>query len=271
MNQLGTTLPIPAITLKGVRLHRMTESECVRHVLDELDAGRGGWVVTANLDHLRRLVRDQSYVALCREATLVVADGMPLVWASRLQRTPLPERVAGSNLIWSLTEGASRRGRRVFLLGGTEGTAARTGEIFQSRFPDLRLAGVHFPPFGFERDANAIQTLKDALSEAKPDIIYVALGSPKQEQLIARLRGHVPGAWWLGVGISFSFIAGEVRRAPRWMQRCGLEWVHRLGQEPRRLMRRYLIDDLPFGVSLLASAAGRRLSGGGRSDAAGVR
>ena len=165
---------------------------------------------------------------------------MPLVWASRLQRTPLPERVAGSNLIWSLTAAAAIAGKSVFLLGGMPGTAEKTGKEFQKQFPTFVLAGTYFPPFGFEKDPAEMKKMMDALAAAKPDIIYVALGSPKQEQLIARARAILPAAWWLGVGISFSFIAGEVNRAPRWMQSCGLEWLHRLAQEPRRLARALL-------------------------------
>jgi len=245
---------LPVVTLCGIRLHAVTESQCVDHILNELDAQRGGWVVTPNLDHLRRLVRDDSFATLCGGASLMVADGMPLVWASRLQGTPLPQRVAGSNLISSLSAAAAKRGRRIFLLGGDPGSADRAAAVLQSRHSHLRVVGTLCPPVGFERDEEQLRRLHDAVLAAKPDIIYVALGSPKQELLIDQLREILPGAWWLGVGISFSFLCGQVRRAPRWMQQCGLEWLHRLYQEPRRLAKRYLVDCLPFGVRLLAGA-----------------
>jgi len=125
--------------------------------------------------------------------------------------------------------------------------------------PGLRLAGVNCPPHGFERDAAARERVAVALRNARPDIVYVALGFPKQEMLIRSLRGEMPSVWFLGVGISLSFVAGRVRRAPTWMRKAGLEWLHRLIQEPRRLSRRYLIDGLPFAVRLFVHALRSRL------------
>jgi N-acetylglucosaminyldiphosphoundecaprenol N-acetyl-beta-D-mannosaminyltransferase len=247
------------VRLLGIPIHRTSAADCVAHVLDELDAGRGGMLVTPNLDHLRRLVGEAEFRALYAGAQRVVADGMVLVWAARLQGTPLPERVAGSDLIWSLTRGAAGRGRSVFLLGGDEGMAERAAAVLAERCPGLSIAGHHCPPRGFEEDPRAAADLALALREARPDVIYVGLGSPKQERLIERLRGEHPGAWWLGVGISFSFVTGSVRRAPRWMQRWGLEWTHRLAQEPRRLARRYLVLGLPFALRMFASALAVRL------------
>jgi N-acetylglucosaminyldiphosphoundecaprenol N-acetyl-beta-D-mannosaminyltransferase len=251
---------LPIVTLCGVHLHALTAAGCIAHIMAELHSGRGGWMVTANLDHLRRLVRDPRYGELCRDATLVVADGMPLVWASRLQGTPLPERVAGSDLIWSLSRAAAQAGRSVFLLGGDPGTADAAGKTLMQHFAGLRVAGTYCPEFGFERDPARIESLGQMLVAAQPDIIYVGLGSPKQEELAARLRHRLPTAWWLGVGISFSFVCGRVRRAPPWLRRTGLEWVHRMSQEPKRLAKRYLVHDVPFAVQLGASALRRRVT-----------
>jgi len=258
MSENNTTV-LPSVQVCGVQVHALRESECVAWIGDELAQGRGGWVVTANLDHLRRLVVDGSYAGLCAGATLLVADGMPLIWASRLQGTPLPERVAGSDLISSLTEMAAAKGKSVFLLGGDAGTAEKAAAVLCQRYPNLRVAGTYCPPWGFEDDAAEHKKIVDAVAKARPDIVYVALGSPKQERLIESLRWSCPGAWWMGVGISFSFLCGEVHRAPRWLQRLGLEWLCRLVGEPRRLGRRYLIEGLPFAARLLASAAMRRL------------
>jgi N-acetylglucosaminyldiphosphoundecaprenol N-acetyl-beta-D-mannosaminyltransferase len=250
---------LPTVTLHGVRLHALTEPQTIQEIMNRLARSEGGWVVTANLDHIRRLVLDPSYTQLCAPADLIVADGMPLVWASRLQRTPLPERVAGSSLVWTLTKAAAHHSRSIFLLGGAPGTAERAAQKFRETFPALQIAGLHCPDFGFEKDPAAINSIKQMISDARPDIIFVALGSPKQEKLIAQLRDVAPAAWWIGVGISFSFVCGDVKRAPKWMQRLGLEWIHRLLQEPRRLARRYLVDDLPFVFKLFASALRNRL------------
>jgi N-acetylglucosaminyldiphosphoundecaprenol N-acetyl-beta-D-mannosaminyltransferase len=226
--------------------------------MERLGAGRGGWIITPNVDILRRLCVDEQVRGLAGPADLFVADGMPLIWASRLQGTPLPERVCGSNLIQSLSEAAARSGRSVYLLGGDPGTAEAAGRTLVERFGGLKVAGSHCPPFGFESDERAMVAMENAVVEAGPSIVFVALGFPRQERVIARLRGRLPGAWFVGVGISFSFVSGRVRRAPRWMQRVGLEWVHRMGQEPGRLIRRYLIDDIPFAVRVLCVSLGRR-------------
>lgn len=245
---------LPTITLCGVRLHAITEAQCVEHILDQLEAGRGGMLVTPNLDHLHRCTKNLAFNALVAEADLVVADGMPLVWASRLQGTPLPERVAGSTLISTLSGAAAGRARSVYLLGGSEGTADGAARVLVERFPNLKVAGTYYPPIGFENDSRQMAEIVARLGAAKPDIVYVALGSPKQEKLIARLRQILPEAWWAGVGNSFSFLCGDVRRAPRWMQVSGLEWMHRLYQEPRRLFRRYVIIGLPFAFRMLSRA-----------------
>ncbi len=243
--------------LLGWRFAALSEQQCVEHIVRELGAGRGGWVVTANSDHLRRLVRDQAFAKLCRQASLLVADGMPLVWASRAQGTPLPERVAGSSLICTLSAAAADQGCSVFLLGGEAGTAEQAAEVLGSRYPGLRIAGTCCPWIGQSptRDERDIRAVSGTLTRTQPDIVFVALGSPKQEFVIDRLRGVLPRAWWLGVGISFSYLSGRVRRPPAWMRQAGLEWLGRLVQEPRRLRARYLRDDLPFCISLLLQAA----------------
>ncbi len=251
---------IPVIHLQGARLHAITEQECVDIVMKELDAGRRGSIMTMNLDHLRRFIDDFDYQTLCNKSTLHVADGMPLVWASALQGTPLPERVTGSNLIWSLSQAAAKNGRSIFLLGGQPGTAQFTADTLQSKYEGLKIAGAYCPPFGFEDQPDSFEEMIEVLVKSKPDIIYVALGSPKQEALIEKLESRLPAVWWLGVGISFSFVSGHVARAPKWMQKMGLEWLHRLLQEPSRLAKRYLVDGLPFFIKLQCKSLLRRLS-----------
>jgi N-acetylglucosaminyldiphosphoundecaprenol N-acetyl-beta-D-mannosaminyltransferase len=254
---------LPTVWMRGLRLHALKERQCIDHIMRSLDEGEGGWVVTPNLDFLRRWEREESFRTLLRDADLMVADGMPLVWASRLQGTPLPERVAGSSLIVTLSGEAARRGWSVFLLGGEPdpppGAAADAHAALNRLFPALRTVGWHCPPFGFEDDLQEMATIERQLREARPDIVFVALGSPKQELLIRRIRHLLPQAWWLGVGVSFSFVSGRLRRAPLWMQRAGLEWTHRLVQQPHALLRRYLIQGIPYAIRLLTASALTRM------------
>ncbi len=266
-NHCATKQELPAIALMGLRLHRVTEAQAIAHILAELAAERGGWVVTPNLDHLRRFTQDVQVRQLYATANLSLADGMPLIWASRIRGTPLPGRVPGSGLIWSLSAAAAHAGRSLYFLGGEPGSAEAAAAVLRNRYPNVRITGTDCPPMGFEQSESAMQSLIDRVVSADPDIVYVALGSPKQEWLIGQIHHHLPRAWWLGVGISFSFVAGHVRRAPVWMQRTGLEWLHRLWQEPRRLARRYLVHGLPFAARLLAWSALNRLSSHDRNSA----
>lgn len=249
----------PTVDLPGARLHALTERQVVEHVLAALDGARGGFIVTLNLDHLRRCVRDAGYRDLVARADLAVADGVPLLWATRIAGTPLPGLVAGSNLISSLAAGAAGRARSVYLLGGVPGTADGAAHVLASQSPGLRIAGTQCPPLGFESDAEEMARIRESLAAASPDVVFVALGSPKQEILINRIRSVLPRAWWVGVGISFSYLAGDVRRAPVWMRGCGLEWLHRVASEPRRLARRYLVEGIPFGIRVMSWALARRL------------
>jgi N-acetylglucosaminyldiphosphoundecaprenol N-acetyl-beta-D-mannosaminyltransferase len=241
-----------SVDILNMRLCKVDEPACVMRILAGLALGQGGWVVTSNIDTLRRHVFEPQFRQLIAEATLVVADGMPLVWASKVQGSPLPARVAGASLISSLSAAAAQHGRSVFLLGGDPGTAEAAAAVLQQRSPGLRIAGTWCPPLGFERDAQHLAALRAALQRAAPDIVYVGLSCPKQEWLISQLKGALPASWWLGLGYSFSFLARRTKRAPRWMQDAGMEWLHRLLQEPRRLARRYLVQGVPFVLYVLS-------------------
>jgi N-acetylglucosaminyldiphosphoundecaprenol N-acetyl-beta-D-mannosaminyltransferase len=251
--------PPRTVTLMGLDLAAVTERDTIDHVLQGLVERRGGWICPANLDVLRQWRGSADVRELVAVADLVVADGMPLVWAGELQGSPLPGRVAGSSLIVSLTAAAADAGASVFLLGGNPGTADAAVAELTKTIPQLRLAGTMCPPFGFDRDPRWLDEIERSLLETAPDIVYVGLGFPKQERLIVELRRRLPSTWFVSCGVSFSFVAGEIARAPLMMQRLGLEWLHRMAQEPKRLYRRYLLQGVPFLVQLMSSAVAFRL------------
>jgi N-acetylglucosaminyldiphosphoundecaprenol N-acetyl-beta-D-mannosaminyltransferase len=248
----GTTL------VCDLPIDRVDVEELLDTVFDGLAVGTGGWVVTVNLDILRRAAVDGGARALYGEADVRVADGMPIVWASRVQGRPVPERVTGSGSTWLLAERAAAEGRSLYLLGGAPGAAAAARDVLVGRYRGLDVCGVSSPIVAAEPTADELAPIADELAARRPDVVLVGLGSPKQELVIRALRHRLPGAWFVGVGVTFSFVGGLDRRAPVWMQRAGLEWLHRLGREPRRLARRYLVDDLPFAARLLVDAAARR-------------
>jgi N-acetylglucosaminyldiphosphoundecaprenol N-acetyl-beta-D-mannosaminyltransferase len=254
------------VHLDGTGFDRITEEEVVAVVREAIDLGRGGRILTPNVDILRQAQVDGAVRAYLDDADLVVADGMPLVWASKLSGTPLPERVAGSSLIWSLSRGLAHDARSVFIVGGSPATAGakdgatRAAARLARDCAGLRIAGTLCPPYGFERDAQAYADVCRKVADAEPDLVFVGLGFPKQEAVITRLRAALPQAWFIGCGAAVNFVAGDVDRAPRWMQKTGLEWAHRLGTEPSRLAGRYLKHDAPYAMRLLAGAATTRRS-----------
>lgn len=223
------------------------------HIFTELSEERGGWLITANLDFMRRFHGDLASRELYGQADLSVADGMPLVWAAAIAGNPLPERIAGSTLLLQLVERAAVEQRKVFLLGGEPGAAQIATGVMVDAHPGLQVRHsapmVHSPP-----QENELAEICRDLAQDPPDLLFVGLGSPKQETLIAALRKRFPNTWMVGVGVSFSMAAGMQKRAPLWMQKSGLEWTFRLAQEPGRLARRYLIEDIPFAAVLFGSA-----------------
>lgn len=241
----------PRVRLMGMPIDPVTHAQAIRHIIDSLNSARGGWAITPNLDQLRLYTKNASLRDFYEQAELVLADGMPLLWAARLAGRPLPQRVAGSELIYTLSQAAAQAGRSIFLLGGAPGTAQGAADKLLELYPAIQIKGHHCPPMGFEKVPSEMQRIRELLRQAKPDIVFVGLGFPKQEHLIRAVRSELPAAWFLGIGVSFSFVSGQIHRAPRWLQQIGLEWVHRMAQEPGRLFKRYIIHGLPFAARLL--------------------
>jgi N-acetylglucosaminyldiphosphoundecaprenol N-acetyl-beta-D-mannosaminyltransferase len=232
----------------------ITEAEVADRVALGWARGRGGAIVTANVDIVRAASRDPGLAELVESAEVVVADGMPIVWAGRLAGVPIPERVTGSSLVHSLAGRAAREGRAVYLLGGEPGVPEEAAAALRERYPALRVAGTHSPPFGFDRAEHGLRDVARLVAAARPDLVFVGLGFPKQERAIEEIRSLLPAAWYLGCGAGIPMAAGRFARAPRGLQRVGGEWLHRLALEPRRLARRYLLHDAPFALGLLARA-----------------
>lgn len=253
------TIPAELVRVGTVSVMPMTEAEVADHVTTAWQHGEGGSILTVNVDILRSLSRNSELAALAEDAEIVVADGMPLLWAASLAGYSVPERVTGASLVSTLSEAAAGSARCVYLVGGEPGVPEAAGRALAERFPGLRIAGTDSPPFGFEQDPQQLSALVDRITAARPDLVLIGLGFPKQERLIARLRPLLPSAWMLGCGAGIPFAAGQFRRAPAFLQHIGAEWAHRLLLEPRRLARRYLLHNLPFAVLLLATSAGRRV------------
>jgi N-acetylglucosaminyldiphosphoundecaprenol N-acetyl-beta-D-mannosaminyltransferase len=216
--------------------------------LDEIEAlvarGEGGTVFTPNVDHVVRAERDATFREAYAAARLSLVDGQPLVWASRLVGEALPEKVSGSDLILPLLRRAAERGYRVYLLGGLPGVVEEVAAKV-ARDPGVAIAGLEAPVVGLG-PGPVDDAIVERVRAARPDLVLVALGSPKGELFAHRVAARIRPAVALSIGAGLDFLAGRVRRAPRWVSRAGLEWLFRLALEPRRLARRYLVDDPAF-------------------------
>ncbi|MEV4375421.1 WecB/TagA/CpsF family glycosyltransferase [Streptosporangium sp. NPDC049644] len=248
------------IRVGAVEVMAVSEAELLDHVAAEWRRGRGGAIVTANVDIVRAATRDPDLADLVARSEIVVADGMPVVWAAGLAGPALPCRVTGASLVHSLAGRAARENRSVYLLGGEPGVPEAAARALAGRCPGLRVAGTCSPPFGFDSSPEGVREVVAGVVAAAPDLVLAGLGFPKQERVIAALRAELPGAWYLGCGAGIPMAAGRFRRAPEPVQRVGAEWLYRLALEPRRLARRYLRDDAPFAVALLAGALRTRLT-----------
>jgi len=198
------------------------------------------YVVTPNVDHTILLQKHAEFRQVYEGASLVLADGMPVVLASRLLGKRLPERVSGSDVVPALFAAVTpEKQLRVFLLGAGPGVAARAASAIEKRYPGVLTVGSLSPSFGFESDPTEIEMILDAIAKAKPHVLLIGVGSPKQELWVHRHADRLSANLALCVGATLDFLAGEKARAPRWMRQSGLEWLYRLANEPRRLAGRY--------------------------------
>jgi N-acetylglucosaminyldiphosphoundecaprenol N-acetyl-beta-D-mannosaminyltransferase len=259
--KIGSSPPAGGAVILGTRIDNQRLSEVLERVEQMVARALPGQVITANVDQLVGNRRDPGMRALYRDADLVVPDGVPLLWAARFLKTPLAERVNGTDLMEGICALAARKGLPVFLLGGPQGIADLAARSLCRRFPGLPVVGTYFPDFGFEDRPGESETMRALLRERKPAILFVSLGYPKGVQWIARNLAACGIPVAIEVGSSFMYASGRMRRAPRWMQARGLEWLWRLGHEPRRLWKRYLLRDLPFFYHLVRQRLLRGRSG----------
>lgn len=225
------------------------------------DAGEARYVCAADVNSIMQAQRSAAHMEALRHADMVLPDGTPLVWVSHLRGQRQIARVPGPDIMLKLCEVGVGKGWRHFLYGGATGVAEQLAEVLQRRFPGLLIAGTHAPPF---RVLSPEEQARDIarINAAQPHIVWVGLGCPKQEIWMRENLPKLRGAVVIGVGAAFDFHGGRIPRAPLWMRRNGLEWLHRLGCEPARLWRRYLVLGPVFLVRATVETFRLRLSGG---------
>ena len=241
----------PFLPILGVRIHAVTMAETLAWIEAAVAARAPRQICTSNPEFLMTARRDREFFEVLNRADLVVPDGVGLLMAARWLGARLPERVAGSDLIYRIAERAAQRGWGIYFLGAGEGVAARTAAKLRAIYPELRVAGTFAGSPKIE-DEDAIVARVRA---ARPDILLVAYGAPQQDKWIARNRERLGALVSIGVGGSFDFVMGEARRAPVWIRRLGLEWLHRVGRQPWRA-RRILTAVVLFPLAVLRHGRG---------------
>lgn len=232
------------IKFLNIEVDNLSMSESV-NCIDKLIQRRGtSYVVTPNVDHIIKLEEDNEFVEVYKNADLILTDGMPLIWISKLLKRPIKEKVSGSDLFPKVCELACKNGYSIFLLGAAEGVALKAAENLKKKYKNLKIVGTLSPTYGFEKNEIEIKKIIEVINEAKPDILAVGLGAPKQEKFIFKYKNELNVPISLAIGASIDFEAGNIKRAPLWMQKSGLEWFYRFLKEPNRMFKRYFIDDL---------------------------
>lgn len=231
--------------LFGMQIDPLRMAQAVKQVMAWVEAGerRCRYVVTPNVDHAVMFQENAALRDAYRDASLVLADGAPVIWASRLLRRALPQRVAGSDLTPAVFAAARKtRPLTTFLLGAAPGVAKRAAERIEARWPAVQVVGTYSPPLGFEKNDSENAAIVERINDISPDLLVIGLGAPKQELWIQRFAPQLKTSVALCVGATIDFLAGEKSRAPKLLQKVGLEWLHRVASEPRRLLGRYARD-----------------------------
>jgi N-acetylglucosaminyldiphosphoundecaprenol N-acetyl-beta-D-mannosaminyltransferase len=245
----------PAITLMGCRIDNLSMEETLGRIEEFIRSGKPHQHVVVNVDKLVKASRDEELRRIINACALVNVDGMPVVWASRLLGKPLKERVAGVDLFEALMRRSGERGWRVFLLGARSEVVAAVAATYGRRYPGLVIAGWRDGYWQGEAQEAAVA---EQIRASGADLLFVAIGSPRKEQFLGRWQETMRIPFAMGVGGTFDVAIGRVKRAPRWMQRAGLEWFYRFLQEPRRMFHRYFIEDMAFIWLLLKEMAHTR-------------
>ena len=250
------------VNILGLELDRLNMTEVMSKIDRFVQEDEPRQVVTVNLQFMSLARKNEAFQAIVNRADMVVADGMPLVWVSKMKGAPIASRVTGHDILQECAELASNKGYSIFLLGGAPGRAQESAQSLSERYPGLRVYGTHHGTFSDMGVAERQDELTRQIREFDPDILLVGLGCPKQEYWIHNYMDEVGVPVCVGVGGVFDVLTGRLHRAPGWMQRCGIEWIYRLKQEPGRLWKRYFLDDLPTTLLATAEAVLQRLSFG---------
>lgn len=237
-------MPLNRMSFMNTYIDNITMEETLAYIDTLIRRNQKSYVLFSNVDCLVKIEKDKELKEIFDNADLNLADGKPLIWISKLYKTLIKEKVSGSDLFPLLCKMSSEKKYKIFFLGAAEGVAAKAADNLVAKYPELLITGTYSPPFGFENDEKEITHILSVVKDADPDILVVGLGCPKQEKFIYKYHKELSAPLSIALGASIDFEAGNVKRAPKWMRNVGLEWLYRITQDPKRLIKRYLVDDI---------------------------
>lgn len=230
--------------LMNTEIDNLTMDETLDAIDSLIKEDNCSYVVTPNVDHIVQLEKDEELKRVYENASLILTDGKPLIWISNWYKTPIKEKISGSDLFPRVCDLAAKKGYTMYLLGAAEGVADKAAKNLMNKYKGLNIVGTYSPPFGFEKDKLELKKIERQIQEVHPDILIVGLGCPKQEKYMYHHCKELDVPISFGLGASIDFEAVNIKRAPRWMSEHGLEWLYRITQDPKRLAKRYLVDDM---------------------------
>lgn len=230
--------------LLNTYVSNVSMAEAIESIEKMIIENKKSYVVAINVDVVMKIEHDSYLKEATDNADMVLVDGKPLIWISKWHKAPVKEEVSGSDLVPELCKVAAAKGYSIFILGGKNGIAEQARTRLKDQYPSINVVGTYAPPFGFEDDQVELDKINQMITNVHPDLLIVCFGCPKQEKWIYENYQKYNAEVSICAGATVDFLAGNVNRAPKWMSAHGLEWVYRFLQEPKRLFKRYFIDDV---------------------------
>lgn len=230
--------------LLNTYVNNVSMEETINEIERLISEKKRSYIVAINVDVVMKIEHDEYLKKITDNADMVLVDGKPLIWISKLHGKEVKEKISGSDLVPKLCQISAEKGYSVFIVGGKDGIAEQAKSKLEEKFENINIAGTYSPPFGFEKNADELEKINNMISEASPDLLITCFGCPKQEKFIYENYFRYCPTVSICAGATVDFLAGNVKRAPKWMSDHGLEWFYRFTQEPKRMFKRYFIDDV---------------------------
>lgn len=230
--------------LLNTYVNNVDMKETVSAIESMIKDGGKHYVVAINVDVVMKIEEDTYLKEITDNADMVLVDGKPLIWISNLHKRSVKAKISGSDLVPILCKVAAKKGHTIFIIGGKDGIADQAKKKLEEKHPEIKVVGTYAPPFGFEKDEEELEKINAMISEAHPDLLIACFGCPKQEKWIYENYKKYDAKVSVCAGATVDFLAGNINRAPKWMSEHGLEWFYRFLQEPKRMFKRYFIDDV---------------------------